>query len=142
MGAYMGFDMVPSLSEGLVDKHNWKRFLNLIREHYQSDDQVEVKSNYIAFKSNPDLLLPCECHKFLRFGAKIPNEDSGGMRNYIDTVSRVASSYFGSRVHCWDEGSGIPGHYGWDDVKRSVGSYEQVRYFENATIHRRSLTHE
>ncbi|KAJ5374871.1 hypothetical protein N7517_006877 [Penicillium concentricum] len=126
MGVYTGFDMVPRLSQVLVDKHNWERFLSCIRERYQNDDQVEVRPNYIAFKSDPNLLLPFECHKFLRFGATISNEDSGGLKNYIDTVSRVAGAWFGSRAYCWDESSGIPGHYSWDDVKRSIRSYEQI----------------
>ncbi|KAJ5972148.1 uncharacterized protein N7479_002066 [Penicillium vulpinum] len=125
MGSYMGFDMVPRLSEGLVHKQNWQKFLNAIKERYQNDDQVEVKPNYIAFKADPDLLLPFECHKFLRFGAMIPNEDSSGLRNYIDTVSRVAGVSFGSRGYCWNEGSGVLGFYAWDDVKRSIRSYEQ-----------------
>ncbi|KAJ5522090.1 hypothetical protein N7527_006205 [Penicillium freii] len=125
MSSYAGFDIVPRLTKGLVDKHNWERLLKTIRERYQNDDQVEVKSNYIAFKSDPDLLLPLECHKFLRFGATIPNEDTGGLRNYIDTVSRVASCWFGSRVRDWDEGEGVPGYYALDDVKRSIRSYEQ-----------------
>lgn len=113
-----------------MDKHNWQKFLQSIKERYQNDAQVEVKPNYIEFKSDPNLLLPFECHKFLRFGATIPNEDSGGLRNHIDTVSRVASCYFGSKVHCWDEGSGVPGHYVLDDVKRSIRSYKQVGYLE------------
>ncbi|KAJ5823351.1 hypothetical protein N7447_005691 [Penicillium robsamsonii] len=125
MGAYTGFDMVPRLSGELVDKHNWERFLNHIRERYQNDDQVEVEPNYIAFKSDPSLLLPFECRKFLRFGAMIPNEDSGGLRNYIYTVSMIAGAWFGSRAYYWDEGSGVPSHYSWDDVKRSIRSYEQ-----------------
>lgn len=140
MGSYAGFDIVPRLTKGLVDKHNWEKLLRTIRERYQNDDQVEVKPNYIAFKSDPDLLLPLECHKFLRFGATIPNEDTGGLRDYIDTVSRVASCCFGSRVRDWDEGEGVPGYYALDDVKRSIRSYEQVCYVEKVMIHSRSLT--
>ncbi|KAJ5169589.1 uncharacterized protein N7500_002372 [Penicillium coprophilum] len=124
MGSYMGFDMVPRLSEGLLDKHNWEMFLTFTRERYQDDDQVEVKPNYIAFKFDSNLLLPFESHKFLRFGTMIPNEDSGKWRKYIDTVSRIATVCFESRAYCWDEGSGIPGHYGWDEVQQSIRSYE------------------
>lgn len=126
MGSYKGFDIVPRLTKRLVDKQNWGRLLKTIRERYQNDDQVEEKPNYMAFKSDPDLLLPLECHKFLRFGATIPNDDTSGLRNYIDTVSRVASCYFGSRVRDWDEGEGVSGYYALDDVKRSIRSYEQV----------------
>lgn len=140
MGSYAGFDMVPRLSKGLVDKHNWERALKSIREHFENDDQVEVKPNYIAFKFDPNLLLPLECHKFLRFGATIPNEDTGGLRNYIDTVSQVASCWFRSRVRDWDEGEGVPGYYALDDVKRSIRSYEQVCHVEKVMIHSRSLT--
>lgn len=142
MGSYAGFDIVPRLTKGLLDQHNWGRLLKIIRERYQNDDQVEVKPNYIEFKSNPDLLLPFECHKFLRFGATIPNEDTTGLRNYIDTVSRVASGWFGSRVRDWDEGEGVSGYYALDDVKRSIRSYEQVCNVEKVMIHSRSLTYE
>ncbi|KAJ5330522.1 hypothetical protein N7476_000305 [Penicillium atrosanguineum] len=125
MGDFIGFDMVPRLSRGSIDRRKWENFLSSIKEHYQNDKQVEVKRNYIAFESSPSLLLPFECHKFLRFGAIVLEQESGRLRDYIDTVSCVAIANFGSRVHCWDESSGVSGHHDQDEVERSILSYEQ-----------------
>ena len=70
MGIDAGFDMVPRLSKGVLDKQNWQSFIKAIKEHYQDDDLVEVKPNYIVFKAGEHPLLPFESHKFLRFSQR------------------------------------------------------------------------
>lgn len=43
MGINTGFDMVPRLSKGIVDRHHWDRFMESIKEHYKDDAQAEIK---------------------------------------------------------------------------------------------------
>lgn len=50
MGIDAGCDVVSLLSKGVVDRHNWARFIDMIKKHYEDDDQVEIKPNYIEFK--------------------------------------------------------------------------------------------
>lgn len=128
MGINAGFDMVPRLSNGAVDRQNWQSFIKIIREHYQNDDLVEVKPNYIVFKAGEHLLLPFEGHKFLRFSSNISDTHGEGVEKYIDTVNRVAEASFGSRVRYWNEAVGECGFYNWQEVNDSFVSYEQVCY--------------
>lgn len=123
MGTDAGFDMVPRLSKGVVDRHNWQSFIKTIRERYQNDDLVEVKPNYIVFKAGEHLLLPFEGHKFLRFSSKVSGSHAKGVEEYIDTVTRVAQANFGSRVRYWNRKGGF---YNWQEVNESFNSYEQV----------------
>lgn len=77
MSIHAGFDMVPCLGKGLVEKHNWQTFIDFVKKHYKDDECVEVKPNYIEFKTGEHPLLPFEGHKFLRFSCKIStNQDS------------------------------------------------------------------
>ena len=124
MGVDVGFDMVPRLSTGAVDTENWQSFIKIIKEHYQDDDLVEVKPNYIVFKAGEHPRLPFEGHKFLRFSSKI----LGGAKKYIDTVTQVAKLSFGSRVRYWNEAGGGRGFYNWHEVHDSFKSYAQVCY--------------
>jgi hypothetical protein len=55
-----GFDMVPRLIKGAVDRHNWLSFIERIKERYEDDDQVEIKPNYIEFNAGEHPLLPFE----------------------------------------------------------------------------------
>jgi hypothetical protein len=126
MGIDAGFDMVPRLSKGAVDRQNWQSFIKTIKEHYQNDGLVEVKPNYIAFKAGEHPLLPFEGHKFLRFSSKISGSHAEGVEEYIDTVTRVAKVHFGSRVRYWNEAVDEWGFYNWRDVNDSFKSYEQV----------------
>jgi hypothetical protein len=128
MGIDAGFDMVPRLSKGAVDRQNWQSFIKTIKEHYQNDDLVEVKPNYIAFKAGEHPLLPFEGHKFLRFSSKISGSHAEGVEEYIDTVTQVAKVHFGSRVRYWNEAFEGWGFYNWQDVNDSFKSYEQVCY--------------
>lgn len=93
--------MVPPLSRGAVDKQNWQSFIEVIKKRYQNDDLVEIKPNYIQFKTGEHPLLPFEGHKFLRFSSKISGSHAKGVEEYIDTVTRVAKISFGSRVQRW-----------------------------------------
>ena len=126
MGIDAGFDMVPRLSRGAVDKQNWQSFIKVIKERYQNDDLVEIKPNYIQFKTGEHPLLPFEGHKFLRFSSKISGSHAKGVEEYIDTVTRVAKISFGSRVQHWNEAFDVWGFYSWSDVNDSIRSYEQV----------------
>lgn len=121
-----GFDMVPRLSKGAVDRQNWQSFIEFIKEHYQSDDLVEVKPNYIVFKAGEHPLLPFEGHKFLRFSSKISGSHATGVGKYLDTVIQVAEVHFGSRVRAWNEAADERGVYNWQEVHDSFRSYEQV----------------
>jgi hypothetical protein len=87
MGTDAGFDMVPRLSKGAVDRRNWQSFVKFIKGHYQNDDLVEVKPNYIVFKAGEHPLLLFEGHKFLRFSSKISGSRAKGVSEYIDIVT-------------------------------------------------------
>lgn len=120
-----GFDMVPRLSKGAVDRQNWQSFIKIIKERYQNDDLVEVKPNYIVFKAGDHPMLPFEGHKFLRFSSKISGSHAKGVEEYIDTVTRVAKVNFGSRVRYWNEAVDERGFNNWQEVHDSFKSYEQ-----------------
>ncbi|KAG6997745.1 SET domain-containing protein 5 [Physcia stellaris] len=125
MGVDAGFDMVPRLSKGAVDKQNWQSFIKVIKERYQNDELVELKPNYLEFKAGEHPLLPFEGHKFLRFSSKISGSQAKGVMEYVDTVTTVARVYFGSRVRCWSEAADESGFYNWQEVFTSIKSYEQ-----------------
>lgn len=126
MGIDAGFDMVPRLSKGAIDRENWQSFINVIKEYYQNDDLVEVKPNYIVFKAGEHPRLPFEGHKFLRFSSKTSGSHAEGVEQYIDTVTQVAQVRFGSRIRYWNEGLDEWGFYNWQEVNDSFESYEQV----------------
>lgn len=128
MGVDAGFDMVPRLSKGAVDRQNWHSFIECIKEKYQNDELVEVKPNYIIFKAGEEPRLPLEGHKLLRFSSKISGSHAKGVWEYLETVTRIAKVYFGSRVRTWDEGADEWGVYGWREVNASFRSYEQVSH--------------
>ena len=96
MGIDAGFDMVPHLSKGAVDKQNWQSFIKVIKELYQNDDLVEIKPNYVLFKAGEHPLLPFEDHKFLCFNSKTSGSHAKGVEKYIDKVTWVAQVSFGS----------------------------------------------
>lgn len=123
-----GFDMVPCLSKGAVDRKNWQSFIKVLKDHFQDDDTVEVKPNYLEFKAGEHPLLPFEGHKFLRFSSKISGHPAKGVKEYIDTVTRVAQVSFGSRIRCWNEAANERGFYNRQEVYNSIESYEQVCY--------------
>lgn len=130
MGIDAGFDMDPPLSKGVVDRHNWDKFINFIKDHYKDDIQVEIKPNYINFKAGEHPKLPFEGHKFLRFSSKVSGSTAmtSGVERYIETVARVAHLHFGSRVKYWNEAADKYGIYDWKKVNESIRSYEQVRH--------------
>jgi hypothetical protein len=70
MGIDTGFDMVRRLSKGAVDTHNWQSFIKIIQEHYQNDDLVEVKPNYIVLKAGEHPRLPFEGQQVLALQLK------------------------------------------------------------------------
>ena len=104
MGIDAGFDMVPRLSKGIIDRHNWGRFVDIIKEQYKDDARVEIKPNYIVFKAGEHPVLPFEGHKFLRFSSKVLGAIAAAseVESYIDTVTLVAKVHFGSRVQYFD----------------------------------------
>lgn len=128
MGIDAGFDMVPQLTRDADDTIQWAQFIQIMKDLYKHDDQVEVRSNYMIFKAGEHPTLPFEGHKFLRFSSKISGSiaASSGVERYIQTVTRSARIAFGSRVQPWNEGRDDHGHYDWARVHESVRSYEQV----------------
>ncbi|KAF1354306.1 hypothetical protein EJ07DRAFT_132723 [Lizonia empirigonia] len=127
MGIDAGFDMVPRLTKGAVDMHNWEQFIKSIESHYKDDMRVEVKQNYILFKTGEHPSLPFAGHKLLRFSTKASGSiaAASGVEAYIDTVTRIAKVQFGSRVQYWNEGVYQYGPDDWDEVNESIRSYEQ-----------------
>ncbi|KAL1633264.1 hypothetical protein SLS58_011153 [Diplodia intermedia] len=127
MGIDAGFDMVPCLSRGSIDRHNWDRFIRFIKDHYEDDPQVEIKPYYIEFKAGEHPKLPFEGHKFLRFSSKISGAIAAATKveDYVNTVTTIAQLHFGSRVKCWNECLDQYGQYGWNEVNESFRSYHQ-----------------
>lgn len=128
MGIDAGFDMYPRLSKGIVDRQNWGRFIDFIKEYYKDDTQVEIEPNYINFKAGEHPKLPFEGHKFLRFSSKVSGSTASDTKvdSYIDTVTHIARTRFGSRIRYWHEGADEFGTYDWNEVNESFRSYEQV----------------
>ena len=122
MGFDAGFDMVPRLSKGAVDRQNWQSFKKVVKERYQNDNLVEIKPSYLEFQAGEHPLLPFEGHKFLRFSSKISGSHAKGVEDYINTVTRVAQVCFGSRVRRWNEAADVLGFYGWAEVNDSIKS--------------------
>ncbi|KAF7933477.1 hypothetical protein EAE99_003362 [Botrytis elliptica] len=129
MGVDAGFDMYPRLSKGIVDRHNWGRFIELIKEYYKDDTQVEIKPNYIIFKAGEHPQLPFEGHKFLLFSSKVSGSIAAdtNVESYIDTVTGFAQANFGYRVWFWHEGADQSGVYNWTEVHESIRSYQQLQ---------------
>ncbi|KUI66561.1 SET domain-containing protein 5 [Cytospora mali] len=142
MGIDAGFDMVPRLSRGIVDKQNWDRFITQIKEYHKDDAQVEIKPNYIVFKAGEHPMLPFEGHKFLRFSSKISGRNASETRveSYINAITRVAKAHFGSRIQYWNECAGQDGYYDWKEVHESFRSYEQPDESEIPTSIAHALT--
>ena len=128
MGIDAGFDMVPRLSKGAVDKHDWQSFMKVIKERYQNDDLVDIKPNYLQFRAGEHPMLPFEGHKFLRCSSKISGSHAKGVEEYIRTVTRLAQARFGSRIRYWNEITDARGFYDWQEVHTSIRSYEQVGF--------------
>ena len=128
MGFDAGFDMVPKLSRTPADHKAWDLFLNMVKERYEDDERMEIKSNYLFFNAGEGPILPLEGFKFLRFSSKVSGgiATATGVWDIIRTVSRIARSIFGSRVRYWCEGANDYGHYNWEEVRHSIESYEQV----------------
>ncbi|KAK0930476.1 hypothetical protein LTR48_004010 [Friedmanniomyces endolithicus] len=127
MGIDAGFDMIPRLTRGAVDKNDWSSFIRQVREYYEKDQRVDVRPNYLLFTTGENPMLPFEGHKFLRFSSKISGSHaaSTNTNSYIRTVTRIATAHFGSRVRPWDESVDQNGHYSWTEVHETIGSYEQ-----------------
>ncbi|KAL5375447.1 hypothetical protein PMIN02_012032 [Paraphaeosphaeria minitans] len=127
MGIDAGFDMVPPLFKGGVDRHDWDHLIDFVRTRFKDDPQVEIRSNYIAFKAGEHPMLPFEGHKFLRFSSKVSGSTAAatGVEQYIDIVARLAKVRFGSRVQYWNEAWDRYGIYECDEVNESFRSYEQ-----------------
>lgn len=126
-----GFDMVPSLSRGIVDTQNWNRFIDLIKERYKDDTQVEIYPNYISFNAGDQPKLPFEGHKFLRFSSEVSQTagNATGVEYYIEAITIMAQASFGSRVQTWRRIAHGYGVYGWKEVQESIKAYEQVSNF-------------
>lgn len=128
MGIDAGFDMVPQLSRTESDRKAWNAFINKVKEEYRTDERLEIKPNYLSFKAGEEPIIPWEGFKFMRFSSKVSGSTATttGVWDIIETVTRIAKSIFGSRIHYWCEAAGDFGHYDWKQVNDSIQSYEQV----------------
>jgi hypothetical protein len=117
-----GFDMVPRLSKGAVDRRNWQSFIKFIKGHYQNDDLVEVKPNYIVFKAGEHPLLPFESHKFLRFSSKI----SGTRAKKVNTLIQSPKSQRSTLVLAFEHGTRRPTKGEFITGKRSMTRSEPM----------------
>ncbi|KAI0183968.1 hypothetical protein EV127DRAFT_457200 [Xylaria flabelliformis] len=128
MGADSGFDMVPRLSQGIEDCRKWERFLEVVKQYYADDEQVEIGPRVIQFKAGEWPSLPMEGHKFLRFSSKITGAIAvkTGVENYIREVRGFAKAVFGGRIRPWNELSDVWGFYRWDFVRATMKLYNLV----------------
>lgn len=140
MGLDAGFDMVPRLSRGTEDSLKWKNFIDLIKEFYDTDEQVEIGEYAIRFKAGEHPSLPLEGHKFLRFSSKISERIASetGVDAYIQRVRFTAEKLFGARVHSWDESFDQDGFYDGRSVCDSIKTYSQVKMAPFHPLSRRS----
>lgn len=124
-----GFDMVPQLSRTEADHKAWDLFINEVKDKYKTDERMEIKSNYLSFKAGEVTILPFEGFKFMRFSSKFTGRSrtTKGVFDIVLTVTAIARSIFGPRVHRWCEPVDDFGHYDWNEVNDSIKSYEQVR---------------
>ena len=120
------FNMVSRLFERAVDKQNWQSFIKIIKEIYQNDDLIEIKTDFLEFKADEHSKLSMKGHKFLRFSSKISKSQAKKVKNYIDTITLVARTYFGSRVQYWNETFDRWDFYSWQEVNDSLDFYKQV----------------
>lgn len=100
IGIDAGFNMVPCLSRGIVDKHNYDRFIGFVKDYYKDDDQVKIKANFIIFKAGEHPILPFKGYKFLRFSLKVSGAiaEAIGVDIYINIITEIAKAHFGSRI--------------------------------------------
>lgn len=106
MGIDAGFDMVPQLTDGELDRDKWVKFIDFIKKHYQDDDRVEAKPNYIypvqgrrapkASARGSQVLTPQS-----KISGSIAKETR--VEDYIRQVTLQAKRRFGSQTH----------HRGW-----------------------------
>ncbi|KAG5988489.1 hypothetical protein E4U52_006538 [Claviceps spartinae] len=115
--------MVPRLTSQWEDTSKWGAFLDDIKKNYFDDPRVEMKASHILFQVGERPALPFEGSKFLRFSSKVSIDPR--TEQYIRNVFKCAKLHFGPRVVFWDEHFDQEGHYSWDEVHKSVRSYEQ-----------------
>ena len=121
MGLYTSFDLVPRLSEGIEDQKSWKLFIKAVKEHYQNDDLVEAKQNFVVLKVDRDLFLLFEDHKLVRICSS-----RWAVEDYLDTTTRITAEHFGSRVHILKEKLKQERFYRWVDVYDLRKSFGKV----------------
>jgi hypothetical protein len=129
MGYAAELDTKRPLSKESVDRNNWGRFIDFVKEHYNDDLQVEIKPNYINLRAGEHRKLPFEGHKFLSFSSKISGArtEASGIEQYIDFVTHAAQWHSGSRVQYWNELFDCYSACDWPKVSKSIESYEEVR---------------
>ncbi|KAG9503786.1 hypothetical protein J7337_003743 [Fusarium musae] len=119
-----GFDMVPRLSSEAEDQQTWDDFIERVMDVYEGDCEVEFKDNYIKFEAGEQLLLPLEGHKFLSFRST-PNDNWYRVEAFIDVLRVIVCEFFDFRVRAWREEQNEFGYYSENEVKESLGLYEQ-----------------
>ncbi|KAF7561020.1 hypothetical protein G7046_g3146 [Stylonectria norvegica] len=127
MGIDVGFDMVPRLSRQSLDQEKWNVLLDIIRDYYEDDNQVEVKSNCIEFHAGEHPILPLQGHKFLRFSSKVSGRiaTETGVADYLRKVTSEAKKIFGVRICTWNEAADNFGFYDWRDIHASSRTFDQ-----------------
>ncbi|KAF5979712.1 set domain-containing protein [Fusarium coicis] len=116
--------MVPRLSSRGEDQQTWDDFIERVMDVYEDDWNVEIKDNYIKFEAGEQLLLPLEGHKFLSFRST-PNDNWYRVEVFIGVLRVIACEFFDFRVRAWREEQNGFGYYSENEVKESLGLYEQ-----------------
>ncbi|KAJ7123996.1 hypothetical protein C8R43DRAFT_1031521 [Mycena crocata] len=121
MGIDRGFDLFPPLENTENDNVKWAAFLEHVTSHYEKEGDPNFTVNdarNIVFTQGERPTLKRKGYQFRRFSAKISGRNAGNVEDYLSAVKKMATLYFGDRIHPWVDG-GYPDTdpiYGWDEV--------------------------
>jgi hypothetical protein len=124
MGYDCGFDMVPRLEDTSSNATKWKIMIDAVRQMFIHDPVMVTRDGYLEFEVGEYPLLPFEGHKFLRFSSKVSGSITYKAQPYIEAVYKIAEREFGERIQFWHEGVEVYGHYDWEEVDKSIASFQ------------------
>jgi hypothetical protein len=127
---YIGFDLVPKLSNSESSANKWSMFIAEVAEKYEKDVNVfsqEAMFLKFALGENNEPKLPLQGQKFQRFCIGY-NENKNKKvfkksLSYVKGVFQIAQKHFGDDAKFFDEGQGELGHYRWKDVELMQQTY-------------------